>query len=353
MIYDMNKTFHENISKGLRVDVPVSIRAIPPEAEWAKVLDYKVTSRIGLFACPLSATAEGVALASKLGFDVITWKTIRSKASEPHPVPNLTYVRFSENGIMATKEKTTSLANSIGNPSYELESTLQEMQKGLTALQKGQILIASIYGVGQTKKEIIDDFAYLAQRVAAIGVHAIELNCSCPNVTTGLYCKDIDFMRDIVEAVLNIVSIPVVVKVSQADSYEQLQELLITCAKAGVRGVAGINTIGMQVVDQNGLPFFGPSRLFAGISGDAIFHEALKWVRDARMIIKTNNLDLTIFGGGGITAAEKFDQFFAAGADVGMVATGALIDPTVAMNYHEKKYLIPDRSKMIQTQTQG
>src|SRR5579872_7519435 len=143
MIYDMDKTFHENIKQGMRVTIPVSVRATPPQDEWANILGYKVMSRIGLFACPLGATAQGVALASKLGFDVITWKTIRSKASEPHPVPNLTYVRFSENGIMATKEKTTSLANSIGNPSYELESTLQEMQKGLTALQKGQILIAS------------------------------------------------------------------------------------------------------------------------------------------------------------------------------------------------------------------
>lgn len=235
MIYDMNKTFHENMTQGLRVNVSICQRATPSQDEWVNILDYRVMSRIGLFACPLSATAQGVALASKLGFDVITWKTIRSKASEPHPKPNLTYVYAVGGKIVATKEQTTSMANSIGNPSYQLEPTLLEVQKGLAALQKGQILIASIYGTGQTKKEIIDDFVYLAQRVAEIGVHAIELNCSCPNVTTGLYCKDIDFMRDIMDAVRNIVSIPIVVKVSQADSYEQLEALLFACANAGVR----------------------------------------------------------------------------------------------------------------------
>lgn len=355
MIYDMNKTFHENVTQGLQIDPSIPARGVPSHNEWTNVLGYRVMSRIGLFACPLSATAQGIALASKLGFDLITWKTIRSKASEPHPKPNLTYVRFGESGkIEATKEQTTNLANSIGNPSYQLEPTLQEMQKGLAALQKGQILIASIYGTGQTKKEIVDDFVYLAQRVAQIGVHAVELNCSCPNVTTGLYCKDIDFMRDILNAVLKVVSIPVVVKVSQADSYEQLEALLIACAKAGVRGVAGINTIGMQVLNQDGSPFFGPLRLVAGISGGIIFNDALKWVRDAAMIIDINKLDLTLFGGGGITTVEKFDQFFDAGADVGMVATGALIDPTIAMNYHDKNYLMPDKNRMtIQTQTQG
>lgn len=339
----MNKTFHENIAEDFQLSTPIPSRAIAPVSEWVSIFDYKIMSPIGLFACPLSATAQGVALASQAGFDVITWKTIRSKASEPHPVPNLTYVRFGENGIMATKEKTRSLANSIGNPSYELEPTLVEMQKGLAALQKGQMLIASIYGTGQAKKEIIDDFVYLAERVTEIGVHALELNCSCPNVVTGLYYKDIDFMRDILKEVYKVVSVPLMVKACKADSYDQFENLLIACARAGVRGIAGINTIGIPVLNEQGEPFFGPSRLMAGISGDAILKDSLAWVRNAKMIIDSNKLDLTIFGGGGITTAEKFDSFFDAGADVGMVASGALIDPLIAMNYHQKKYLIHDR----------
>lgn len=344
MIYQMNKTFHENIVEDFQLSTPIPARSIVSVDKWIPIFDYKIISPVGLFACPLSATAQGVVLASQLGFDVITWKTIRSKASEPHPVPNLTYVQFGENGMMATKEKTKSLANSIGNPSYELEPTLVEMQKALAALHKGQMLIASIYGTGQTKKEIINDFVYLAERVTEIGVHAIELNCSCPNVVTGLYYKDIDFMRDILSAVYKVVCVPLMVKVSQADSYDQLEHLLMVCARAGARGVVGINAIGMPVLNEDGTSFFGASRRMAGISGDAILKESLIWVRNAKMIIDSNRLDLAIFGGGGITTAEKFDSFFDAGADVAMVASGALIDPMIAMNYHEKKYLIHDNT---------
>lgn len=230
-----------------------------------------------------------------------------------------------------------SLANSIGIASYALEPTLQEIAKGLNSLQEGQILISSLYGVGKTQQEIINDFVYLAQRVSEVGVHAIELNCSCPNVA-GAYYTDTQFMYNLVRAVAQAVSIPITIKVGIADSPKQLEDLLTTIARAGARGITGINAIGMKVLNKNGTPFFGGRRLYAGISGDAIRGQALSWVRDVALLNKKQKLNLTILGGGGIISAAHFNEFFDAGAHIGMTASGALLDPAIAINYHRTQY---------------
>lgn len=248
--------------------------------------------------------------------------------------PNVVFV---DQNTIATDQPTKSLANSIGNASYDVAWGLQEIKKGLALLHKGQLLISSVYGTGTTRKEIINDFVYLAQRVQEIGVHAIELNCSCPNVS-GLYYQDIPFMHDLVSAVARAITIPIIIKVGIADSHAQLTQLLVTIAHAGARGVSGINTIRTKIVDKSGKPFFGEGRMYAGLSGDAIGDRALAWVRNAAMINEKNKLGLTILGGGGIVAAEQFDLILDAGAHIGMTATGAILDPYIAMNYHRNRY---------------
>ena len=103
MIYDMNKSFHENVARGPIVPAVVPFERVLNNI---KLFDYSVLSPIGLFACPFSATSKGIALASQRGFDVITWKSIARNVREPHNQPNLSYVRFGENVMIATKEKT-------------------------------------------------------------------------------------------------------------------------------------------------------------------------------------------------------------------------------------------------------
>lgn len=89
MIYDINKSFHENIAHGLQIASPIPFGRV---SQKIKLFDYDVLSPIGLFACPFSATANGVALAAQYGFDVITWKSIRSSEQEPYVWPNVAYV---------------------------------------------------------------------------------------------------------------------------------------------------------------------------------------------------------------------------------------------------------------------
>src|SRR3990172_352983 len=134
MIYDIKKSLHENIKEGPFFSGEIKERLIPSRTEWYTIFDYHVMSPIGIFACPFTATVRGVQLCSQLGFDVITWKTIRSKKAEPHEHPNITFIKpgilqeimYATDQVPTSAEELT-LANSIGNASYELEETLHNI----------------------------------------------------------------------------------------------------------------------------------------------------------------------------------------------------------------------------------
>jgi len=117
-----------------------------------------------------------------------------------------------------------------------------------------------------------------------------------------------------------------------------LREVLITAARAGVRAVAGINTIGMAVIDAEGNPALGGNRLISGICGSPIRTNGLEWTKNVSAINKKEKLGLTIIGMGGITLPEQFDKYLNAGADVAMSATGMMWDPyLVAKHCHSDR----------------
>src|SRR5438132_2539978 len=66
----------------------------PPKEDWHDFLGYKIASPIGISACAVT-TSKGIELASRLGCDVLTYKTIRCYAWPPHPQPNIVYVHQS------------------------------------------------------------------------------------------------------------------------------------------------------------------------------------------------------------------------------------------------------------------
>ncbi len=346
MLYDTSKSFDENIKEGPFFKGPIATRMVPERTQWAKIFDYHVMSSLGVSACPMVANARGAKLASDLGYDVITWKTIRSTESQAHKFPHVAFITQSsissfDEQLIATNtqlsRKNIACANSIGNASYNLEDTVQEIEQGVALLAPGQILISSIYGVGDSNKKLIDDFVVLASSVSQVGVHAIELNLSCPNVT-GLLYKDAQRVYQLGKHVVKHVgALPVIIKVGLFDSDEQMQAVMQAAAKAGIRGIAGINTISMKVINNKGEPYFGQTRRYAGISGTLIAPFAISFIKKARTIIAQERLDLTILGGGGITNCDQIQTFFQSGADAIMMATGAMVNPFLAYEYHQSQ----------------
>ena len=59
-------------------------------------------------------------------------------------------------------------------------------------------------------------------------------------------------------------------------------------------------------------------------------------MRASREINEREKLGLAIIGVGGITLPEHFNEFYNAGADIAMTATGMMWAPYLAMRYHEE-----------------
>lgn len=349
-LYDLEKSFEYNMCCTPTIDFEIPIRIPTPHKQWKKIFDYEVMSTIGTSACPLGANSKTIELTSQLGFDIITHKTIRSHEQQAYAKPNIGYVAIDDmlqkndmqKSFIATmhapeNSENICIANSIGNASFDPEWHCYEIIRARQAMQKGQLLIVSIYGTKQNNRTIAQDFVYIADYVRDAGAQVIELNLSCANVQHGILYKDASLVFDICSAVVKETSVPVIAKVGLFDTPEQAQEIMVTIANAGVRGMVGINSVGVNVVNQEGKPFFGESRKISGLSGAPIRMLAQNWTQQVAQINVKEKLNLTIFAAGGVTTAAHFDEFYNVGADVVLSATGAMWNPLLAHAYHTRK----------------
>lgn len=141
-LYDITKTFEDNKTAGPFFSGTIPQRIIPVSSQWQEFCGYKIMSPIGVAACPLTATSHGIKLCSQLGFDIITYKTIRSKPSVAHPWPNITYVDFIGHlekkdldiSIQQSYVPSFAIANSIGNASEDLETSLHDIAQARSLL---------------------------------------------------------------------------------------------------------------------------------------------------------------------------------------------------------------------------
>ncbi|MFA6492487.1 MAG: aspartate ammonia-lyase, partial [Candidatus Babeliales bacterium] len=331
-IYDIKKTYEENFANGPFFSGSIPERTKAPCEQWYDFLGFKVASRIGVPAGPL-LNSNWTTLAARMGFDIVTYKTIRSGVHPCHPLPNMIYVdthgelnkhRLNET---LTEQKSTpqnlaelSVTNSFGVPSQDPLYVLEDIKKANNALEEGQIMIVSAMG-SHGKGDFIEDYARAAALAKDAGAKIIEINFSCPNVATGegsIY-NDPNTVYTITRRVVKEINeTPLIIKVGYFTEQKNLEEVLIAAARAGARAVCGINTIGMKIVNSEGKPALGETRLTSGVCGSPIKKGALEFVRHARSVIDAEKLGLTLIGVGGITLPEHFDEFFNAGADIAM-----------------------------------
>ncbi len=351
-IYDIKKTYLENVEKGPFFDGEIPERKWPPEEKWIDFLGHKVASPIGIPAGPL-LSSNWIKLAARLGFDVLTYKTIRSGAHPAHPLPNMVFVDTQgqlspkEGGAIRIlpkpKENIEDLAvtNSFGMPSMSPEFLLEDIQKANNYLLPGQVMIVSVVGTPGREIGFLEDFIAAALLAKEGGAKIIEANFSCPNVAKkegSLYMSP-DIVYEFGKAIAKVIHpIPLIIKVGIFGSLEQMNDMLVKAAFAGVLGVCGINTIGRAVIDEKGNPALGAHRLTSGICGGPIRNAALEFIRNAAKINKKEKLDLTILGVGGVVLPEHFDLFLEAGAAIAMTGTAMMWDPYIGMQYHESKH---------------
>lgn len=157
-------------------------------------------------------------------------------------------------------------------------------------------------------------------------IDIIELNISCPNVKAGgmaFGIKD-EVARDVVRKVRNATNLPLIIKLSP--NAEDIVSMARVCEEEGADGVSLVNTFKAMAIDlKTRKPVF--ENVYAGLSGPAIKPIALRMVHEV-----CKNVNIPVFGMGGITTATDAIEFIMAGATCIQVGTANFINPKIGLD---------------------
>ena len=332
-IYDIHKSYLENGAEGPFFHGSLFPREEPKE--WIDFLGFPLRSAIGIPAGPL-LNSKWIALASRLGFDVLTYKTIRSEAHPSHPVPNVAFVDGKGNRLERPGSlDDLTITNSFGMPSRSPDFLLEDIAKANRSLIPGQVMIVSVVGSANRGRSFVQDFIAAAILAKEGGAKIIEANFSCPNVdkADGILYQAPETVHEYTRLIAKAIApTPLILKCGLFENAHQMKSVLLAAARGGARGICGVNSISMQIS-----PPLDEKRKTSGVCGGHIREKAILFIQEAAQIIRKNSLDLTLLGCGGIMRPEHFDLFFDAGAKIAMSATGMMWDPYLAMRYYERK----------------
>lgn len=343
--FDKVKTSSAEDRKILAEKLPVSQK----HATW---LGQELDLPFGIPAGPL-LNARYCKAAFRMGFDVCVYKTVRTRAYDCHPAPNVLPLELKENEltmerareVVVTKSNYTSplsITNSFGVPSRAPEEWQPDMAAAVAAAKKGQILIGSFQGTKSSDgslEKFIADYVNAAKLTKETGAPVLEANLSCPNEGSGnLVCFDVPTVIKIATAIKNAIGdTPLILKLAYFESESQLRELVKNVGGI-VQGLASINTIPAKVETSSGeqaLP--GEGRAISGVCGSAIKWAGLDMVHRLRLLKEELGLDYSIIGVGGVMTAQDYVKFRENGADVVMSATGAMWNPFLAKEIRSQR----------------
>lgn len=213
-------------------------------------------------------------------------------------------------------ETPSGMLNCVGleNPGsdYFIEHTLPELKK---------IDVPVIVNIAGSTPE---EYGELAKKLDIEGVHAIEINISCPNVKHGgiAFGTCPESAAEVVRAVKANTGKMVITKLSP--NVTDIVEMALAAQEAGTDALSLINTlIGMKIDIDRRKPVLG--NVIGGLSGPAVRPVAVRMVYQV-----AQKVNVPIIGMGGIMNAEDAIEFFLAGASAVAVGTANFCDPRLA-----------------------
>src|SRR2546421_462479 len=111
-----------------------------PSGPGGKLFDHPLNSPIGIAAGPL-LNSKWIEAYSRVGFDVLTYKTVRSMAMPAHALPNIRPVENREHAAIATAKRVDgqpTLAVSLGIPSVEPEVWRKDVRRAKDRIGSGR-----------------------------------------------------------------------------------------------------------------------------------------------------------------------------------------------------------------------
>jgi dihydroorotate dehydrogenase (NAD+) catalytic subunit len=170
----------------------------------------------------------------------------------------------------------------------------------------------------------LDEYVELAKILSdEEGVHALELNISCPNIREGgiTFGCSLHGTFDVVHAVKKVTRLPVIPKLTP--NVTDVASIAKAAEDAGADAVSLVNTFLAMAIDvETRRPKL--SNIVGGLSGPAIRPIAVRMVYECRRAVT-----IPVIGMGGIASATDALEFMIAGATAVQVGTANFVDPFI------------------------
>jgi dihydroorotate dehydrogenase (NAD+) catalytic subunit len=243
-------------------------------------------------------------------------------------------------------ETTGGMLNAIGLQNIGVDVFIEEK---LPFLRKHDVaVVANIYG------ESYAEYQKVARKLNSVkGVHALEVNVSCPNVKKGglSFGSDPRIAALVTRKVKEETDLPVIIKLTP--NVTDITAIAVAVEKAGADAVSLINTLtGMSVNLKTRTPHL--KNITGGLSGPAIKPVALRMVWQ---VVKC--VSIPVIGIGGIMNAGDALEFMVLGARAVQVGTANFVNPHATTDILEgmQEYLrynnIKDVNEVIGTFNEG
>ena len=233
-------------------------------------------------------------------------------------------------------ETASGMLNAVGLQNIGVDVFIEEK---LPFLQKHDVaVIANIYG------ESYLEYQKVARKLSSVkGVHALEVNVSCPNVKKGglSFGSDPKAAAEVTRRVKGETNLPVIVKLTP--NVTDIAAIAQAVEKAGADAVSLINTLaGMSVDLKTRTPHL--KNITGGLSGPAIKPVALRMVWQV-----VQRVSIPVIGIGGIMNAEDALEFLILGAKAVQIGTANFINPQATLNIIDgiQNYLIDNKIEDI------
>lgn len=180
-------------------------------------------------------------------------------------------------------------------------------------------VIANFFG------NTVEEYVLCAEKLSGIeGVHALEMNISCPNVKCGgiAFGTAPALASEVVCGVRKVTSLPLIVKLSP--NVTDIKVMARAVEEAGADAVSLINTLtGMAVDLERRRPAL--ANVTGGLSGPAIKPVALRMVWETLSAVK-----IPVIGLGGIISSRDALEFLCLGASAVQIGTANFVNPSCA-----------------------
>lgn len=343
--YRVDRSYNWNYQRG-----PSFEGSFPqvPETPAKSFFGHTVHSRVGI-AAGLLLNAKWIRTYARLGYDILTYKTVRSRARACYPLPNWIFIdhegpldpRRRDEVLVRARRRPRDPAKvtgsvSFGMPSKAPEVWMADIGEARRVLGAGQVLVVSVVaspGPGDRAADMVSEFARLAGMAAEAGAQVVEANLSCPNVVTAeadIYLEPGLSRRVAGEIRQAVGGVPVTLKAGYFEDRDTLEKFL-HAVDGLADGVVLVNAISRRIVNPDGTPAFGPGREVAGIIGRTIHDPCLRNVADAVEIVGRDQLSLRVLAVGGVMTEHDAAAYFDAGAYAVLMGGAPMFDPMLAV----------------------